>query len=390
MNPSEILEKYVSGKITPEEKFAFKQWLETISDEEYHQLLLMHEEVMIGSEVTRPYRPAMMEAIQQRIAEAETGSPAIQMVDRRTRYTIGYWVAAAAMVVLIAGWGVYYYAFNKIIEKPIIASMPNKGDVQPGHDGAVLHLSNGSTVVLDSAQNGTVATQGAIRVVKLNGGVKYEGRADKVDGVVYNDITTDRGRQWQLTLPDGTKVWLNAASSIHYPLTFTGHERVVEITGEAYFEVAHNPQQPFRVKAGNQVIEDVGTAFNVNAYEDEPSTETTLLEGSIKVKGLSLKPGQQVSTNRQGEVSLVKNVNIDQVVAWKNGAFSFTEADLYTVLRQLARWYNVEVIYRGPVTTRRFSGEIGRSLSLSQVLRILTRTHIHYQINDGTKLIILP
>ncbi len=293
------------------------------------------------------------------------------------------WVAAAAVLLLI-GSGTYFI-ISRTNEKSTIASVHYKGDVQPGHNGAILHLSNGNTVVLDSAQDGTVATQGSMQAVKVNGALKYIGKTAEL---IYNTVSTDRGRQWQLTLPDGTKVWLNAASSIHYPLSFTGNEREVEITGEAYFEVVHNSKQPFKVKVAGQVIEDIGTAFNVNSYSDEPTRKTTLIEGAVSVNGTELKPGQQASLiNNQIRVSAA---NVEQALAWKNGAFSFDNADIYTVMRQLSRWYNVEVVYEGEPDTTPFKGEIGRSLTLAQVLKVLESLHVHFRIEEDKRIVILP
>ncbi len=293
------------------------------------------------------------------------------------------WVAAAAVLLLI-GSGTYFI-ISRTNEKPSVAAVHYKGDVQPGHTGAILHLSNGNTIVLDSAKDGTVATQGSMQAVKVNGELKYLGKTTEV---IYNTVSTDRGRQWQLTLPDGTKVWLNAASSIHYPLSFTGNEREVEITGEAYFEVVHNSKQPFKVKVAGQVINDIGTSFNVNAYPDEPSLQTTLVDGVINVNGTTLKPGQQASlVNNQIRVSAA---NVEQALAWKNGAFSFDNADIYTVMRQLSRWYNVEVVYEGEPDTTPFKGEMGRSLTLAQVLKVLESLHVHFRIEEDKRIVILP
>ena len=202
------------------------------------------------------------------------------------------------MFLLVSAGAVYFITHRKQApEKLEIVTIPLKRDIQPGHNGAVLHLSNGQTIILDSAQDGTLARQGTIKVVKENGALKYVGKADEL---IYNEITTAVGRQWQLTLSDNTKVYLNSTSSIRYPLQFTGPVREVEITGEVYFEVAHNPRQPFRVKVGNQLIEDLGTAFNVNAYQEEPVTKTTLFQGLIRVtnggSSLMVLPGQEVQS----------------------------------------------------------------------------------------------
>jgi transmembrane sensor len=291
--------------------------------------------------------------------------------------------AAAILILLAAGSAVFLLTRPK--QSPVISATQYKNDVAPGHSGAILHLSNGSTIILDSALNGTIARQGGVEAIKSNGALKYTGKTTKL---VYNTISTDRGRQWQLTLSDGTKVWLNAASSIRYPLTFTGNEREVEITGEAYFEVAHIPTQSFKVQAGNQTIRDIGTTFNINAYPDEPVTKTTLVEGAASVNGVLLRPGQQAAlVNNRVELS---TANIPQTLAWKNGFFGFDHADIHTVMRQLSRWYDVDVKFEGAPDNTPFQGKIGRDLSLAQVLKILEQVHVHFRIEEDKRIIILP
>ena len=298
------------------------------------------------------------------------------------------WVAAAVLALMLAGGSYLIRSGKSENTTHLIAMAPSikyKEDVQPGHSGAVLHLSNNKTVILDSAQDGTVAVQGGLQVVKINGELKYVG---ETKDTLFNTVTTDRGRQWQLLLPDGTKVWLNAASSIRYPLAFSGSERVVEITGEAYFEVVHNSRQPFKVKTGSQIIEDVGTSFNVNAYDDEPGMKTTLVEGIVKIGGITLHAGQQAVLKNQS--MKVKIANVEQAIAWKNGVFSFDSADISTVMRQLARWYNVEVKFEGKPDSMPYQGEIGRSLTLAQVLKVLEQVHLHFRIEQDKRIVILP
>jgi hypothetical protein len=289
----------------------------------------------------------------------------------------------------MAGGTVYFLA-HRTTDKITIATDPYKEDVLPGHNGAVLHLSNGQTIMLDSAQDGTVARQGTISVIKENGELKYVGKADEE---IYNDITTARGRQWQLTLPDGTKVRLNAASSIHYPLAFTGPAREVTITGEVYFEVAHNSRQPFRVKVGDQVIEDMGTTFNVNAYADEPATKTTLVQGLVRVTrgsaSLMILPGQEVRAGETSGLVLEKHANVEQALAWKNGNFNFDGLDTRAIMRQIARWYGIEVRYDGQPSSALFEGKMQRNLRLSQVLKGLDKCGVHGRL-EGNTLIVLP
>jgi ferric-dicitrate binding protein FerR (iron transport regulator) len=371
-----LVDKWFSRSLSPAEEEEFLAWISRSSSSgELRVALQVAWEKYEPDEALKEQADPALERILGKLREKTR--PEVK------RIPIWRYGAAVAALLLLIGGGVYLLN-NQYKEKPAIA-LHYKGDVQPGHNGAVLHLSNGSKVVLDSARNGTVATQGTIQAVKVNGELKYVGTASEV---VYNTITTDRGRQWQLTLSDGTKVWLNAASSIHYPLVFTGSERVVEITGEAYLEVAHNPQKPFRVKVGDQVIEDVGTAFNVNAYGDEPVITTTLVEGAVRFGGVKLKPGQQAAI--ANDRIKVAEANIDQVLAWKNGLFSFEKADIYTVMRQLSRWYDVEVKFEGVPDNTPFQGEIGRSLTLAQVLKGLEQIHVHFRIEEDKRIVILP
>jgi len=369
-----VLQNYAAA--TPEEKQAFRAWLAGLSEEEYHQLLAEYGEFTAQQAHTAPFNAELLELLNQRIDELEE-APVTPMRRRWPRIAV-----AAAVLFLLAG-GAYWFLRPA---KEIPMAVQYKGDVAPGHDGAVLHLSDGRTIVLDSAHNGTLATEGKVQAVKEGNSVKYFGTDA---AVVYNTITTDKGRQWQLTLPDGTKVWLNAASSIRYPLTFTGQERKVEVTGEAYFEVVHNALQPFRVQAGDETIEDIGTAFNINAYTDEAGTKTTLVEGSVKVsKGaanVTLQPGEQAQAMQKSEG------NIELATAWRKGLFGFEHTDLQTVMRQVSRWYNVDVHYEGAVPAgKTFTGEMGRDLTLAQVLKGLQALHVHFKIEEDKRILIMP
>ena len=297
---------------------------------------------------------------------------------------------AVAAVFLLAITGVWLL-MRRSSAPP--ASIVRK-DVGPGGNKATLTLANGTTILLDTAQRGAITSQGNSRVLKMDDGrLAYEPVTKKKESPVYNTLSTPRGGQYQLTLPDGSRVWLNAASSITYPTAFTGDERTVKISGEAYIEVVHSKDQPFRVQAGDQLLEDIGTAFNINAYSDEPVVSTTLVEGKIKVSrgkvSRVLSPGQQVQ-GKGSTLEIVAGVDVDQVLAWKNGAFSFRNADLPTVMRQLARWYDIEVEYTGAVPAGTFDGEIGRGLTLNQVLQGLAQARINYTIVNSHKIVIRP
>jgi len=308
---------------------------------------------------------------------------------------IGRWVGAAAAVLVLAIAGAYLFRAR---HQTVIAKTNKvyKNDVAPGKDGAVLRLADGSQIVLDSAGDGEISQQGGTRVIKKgNGQLVYEA-AGKDQAVLYNTLTTARGKQFRMTLPDGTMVWLNSFSSLHYPAQFAGRTRSVEVTGEAYFEVAADAARPFVVKTGRQEITVLGTHFNINAYEDEPAVRTTLLEGAVRVSNVagqvSLHPGQQGSVGEHDMHISVAEVNTEDAVAWKNGYFHFDNADIQTVMRQLARWYDVEVKYDGvaPTAGGDFKGEIGRGLTLAQVLKVLEQTRVHFRIEEDRRIVIYP
>jgi len=302
-------------------------------------------------------------------------------------------VGAAAAVVLLVLAGVYLLRPR---QQPTIAQINKvyKNDVAPGKDGAVLRLADGSQIVLDSAGNGEISRQGGTKVIKEgNGQLVYEAASGGQE-VLYNTLTTAKGKQFRMTLPDGTLVWLNSFSSLHYPTRFTGATRPVEVTGEAYFEVAADAARPFIVQTGRQEITVLGTHFNVNSYEDEPATRTTLLEGAVRVGNaagqVSLRPGQQASVGQHDKKISVAEVNAEEAVAWKNGYFHFDNADIQTVMRQLARWYDVEVKYDGvtPTAGGDFKGDIGRELTLAQVLKVLEQTRVHFRIEEDRRIVI--
>lgn len=262
----------------------------------------------------------------------------------------------------------------------------------PGGNKAILILSDGSSIALNDAKKGQLANDKGVQInKKANGQITYtrNGTSAEQQASAFNTVITPRGGQYQLVLSDGTKVWLNSASSLKYPVTFTGNSREIELSGEAYFEVAHNQHKPFRVISNGQVVEVLGTHFNVNAYADEPAAKTTLLEGSVKVQsnGISktIKPNEQVML-KDGAMSIAK-VDVNEAVAWKNGFFYFKDDDIKSVMRQLARWYNVDIKYEGEIPQREFSGEISKNIDASKLLAILSFEKITYHIENKTIII---
>jgi ferric-dicitrate binding protein FerR (iron transport regulator) len=305
-------------------------------------------------------------------------------------------IAAAAAILLFAVAGAYLWLNPRQSQQQIAQSKAIFPDtvkaITPGGNRAVLTLSDGSGIVLDSIHQGTLATQGSAQIMKLNTAtLAYNVGNVSNQEVVYNTLSTPRGGQYQLILPDGTRVWLNASSSIYFPTQFRGKERKVTVTGEAYFEVAKNVNMPFKVTVNDAVVEVLGTHFNIMAYNDEGSMNTTLLEGSVKIsKGTLhriLVPGQQSRINKVGGIKVVE-ADIDQVMAWKNGWFQFNEDNIENVMRQISRWYDVEVVYEGKIPTGHFSGMVSMKNDISQVLTIMQAGGVQFKI-EGRKLTVL-
>jgi len=324
------------------------------------------------------------------------------------------WIAAASVTALIA-LGILFTMdrSNKKNEDIGLAQTSAPTDVQPGKQGAILTLADGTQLVLDSMNNGFINAGHEAKPELNNGLLAYH--AEQVPdntALTYHTLTTPKGRQFALQLPDGTKVWLNAASSIRFPVSFSNKERKVEITGEAYFEVTPRPvvhnqpasqKIPFIVTTKRQQIEVLGTHFNVNAYDDEKEERTTLIEGKVRVHatapgssqppgatipGVVLAPGQQAVTDAHANLKTEKNVDVEKVMAWKNGYFNFADAKLEEAMRQLARWYNIEIVYEGAIPDIEFWGKMGRDLSLNDVLRFLNKSGVHFEIENGKKLIV--
>ncbi|MGO4290161.1 FecR family protein [Chitinophaga sp. RAB17] len=305
-------------------------------------------------------------------------------------------IAVAACIAALIAIGGYFFSFKKTTAPPSITSTTKRKDIAPGTTGGILVLANGQQIALDSAGNGLLALQGSTKVTNRQGKIVYNASGGNSEQL-FNTVVTPRSKQYQLVLADGSSVWLNAASSVRFPAAFSGNVRKVEITGEAYFEVApllrNGKKVPFIVSTRGMEVQVLGTHFNVNAYPDEHTIKTTLLEGSVIVtKGNAkqlLKPGEQAQLNPGNNIVLYKDVDTDGEVAWKNGYFSFDQADLSSVMRQIARWYDVEIVYGGKVPNRRFGGEISRSSNVSQVLKILEESKVHFRIEEK-RIIVLP
>lgn len=288
------------------------------------------------------------------------------------------WGWAAASILIILAAGVYFWPTS---QKPAAVA-----DIAPGTNKAILTLADGSAIPLDSA--GSLVIQQGVTTVQQHGGqLQYDVQGSS-SAIGFNKLSTPHGGQFQLTLPDGSKVWLNAASSLRYPTVFPGHERIVEVSGEAYFEVVNDASKPFRVKVnGMQEVEVLGTSFNVNAYTDEKAMYTTLLEGRVRVAGVTLLPGQQAQVTATGTKVVV--ADMAKAMAWKNGFFNFEDQRLEEVMRQLIRWYDIEVVYPHGVPDVQFFGRMSRGQSLANVLRLLEVSDIRFRLEEGRRLIVL-
>lgn len=381
---------------TDEDRQWLLDYLRASDTDDLKTLLLqkLRESENVAEKIDPDLSKKMLEAI-----HVEIGQPYIRPATRAVRI-YARWVAAAAIIGLILS--ITYLVRHKSGQKELAAAPPNPSsrhpvhnDALPGKDKAILTLADGTTVSLDDAQNGTLAQQGNTKVYKLNGKLSYNTTKNSTPNTIsYNTIATPRGGQYQVVLPDGSQVWLNAASSLRFPTTFTGRERRVEVRGEAYFEIAKDPSMPFTVAisptpghpAGSEV-KVLGTHFNITAYEDETLLKTTLLEGSVQfVQGsrtTTLTPGQQSQLTKDGDLLVSDHVDLSAVMAWKNGLFHFEGADINMVMKQLSRWYDVDIVYGNKKVTDLFYAEIPRNTLLSDALKALSLTgKVDFRIDD--------
>ncbi len=317
-----------------------------------------------------------------------------------------YSLAAASIVLMFMVSGLYFYLKKDQIETtPLAVKVAIKQkveDIQPGGSKAILTLSDGKKIVLDDSQNEVVINQGGIKIHKNSKGIivyslsnlSNEQSSTKGSEIqtVYNTIQTPVGGKFQLNLADGSKVWLNSASSLRFPVFFSGDTREVELKGEAYFEVSKNADKKFSVRSGNQTVEVLGTHFNINAYSDEPAITTTLIEGAVRVielntkKSQILKPGEQSKVDRDIRIQ-IKDTQAE--VAWKDGYFYFENASIETVMRQLGRWYGITARYEAVLPENHFEGAIATNLTLLEVLEILQKSNIHFRL-EGKEVVVMP
>ncbi|PTT01430.1 anti-sigma factor [Pedobacter sp. HMWF019] len=380
-----LLNKYLKGEASVEEKALVETWF-------------LEETQEKATEFTGPDYERVKNKLWENIQQQNTRPKPIKPLWPR--------IAAVAVILLVTGIGIYMMS-NRSSHKTPSSTFYAKNDISPGSNKAILTLSDGSKISLTDAENGKVADQAGISITKIDGRLVYElkdpvMKSGSGQTKILNSISTPKGGQYQINLPDGTKVWLNSASSLKFPATFKGfRERKVELEGEAYFEVFKDKKNPFKVLSKHQVVTVFGTHFNINSYADEQSTKTTLLEGSVCVSSAMmrnvkierqsqhfLKPGQQSTLNNTSPEKIdITAPSLDHVMAWKNGYFHFDNDNLYTVMRQLSRWYDVDVVYQIKSSDDEFIGDIPRSVNLSEVLKILEDDGVHFRI-EGKKIIV--
>ena len=378
---------YVHNNYTEQEQEELMALIAQPENEAAVQTLIEQVIENTGAEMQMPDQVAA--SILQNILQKEKGL-VVPLKSKKVHFRMWMRVAAAVVFFAIAS---YWFIDKKDNEKAkVIALAEKQSPILPGGNHAVLTMSDGSTILLDSMQNGTLQ-QGNAKVNKQGSLLIYDTHASSIANapVVYNTLSTPRGGQYQVVLPDGSKVWLNAASSLLFPTAFTGSQRKVELTGEAYFEVAKNKDKPFLVKVGDMQVKVLGTHFNINAYSDENTIRTSLLEGSVKIikdnKSKLLKPGNQAVLNKKQNEIDITDIDMNGVMAWKNGLFQFEGDNITTIMREIGRWYNVEIVYSGKVPARTFEGKISRNAELSEVLRILELSKVKFSV-VGRKIIL--
>ena len=386
MNYLDLLPKFAAGNASASERAAFNEWLKGLSPEAFREVLAQYEALLATQQQNGPHNEILLQGILAKLKD-ETQTATLRTLNVRR------WIPYAAAITVMLGIGTWWMLNRQPsavtpATEITTAAVP---DLPPGKEGALLTLADGRTIVLDSLAPGAISADSNNRIMLRQGSLDYAHwqQANGNASTQYNTMQTPRGRQFQLTLPDGTRVWLNAMSSIRFPVTFPGNSREVTITGEAYLEVEKDAARPFIVHSNGITTEVLGTAFNVNAYGDEDATRITLINGKVLVRDedqrTTLKPGTQATYNNRN-IRLTE-VDTDQAIAWKNGIFNFHQTSLQSAMRQIARWYDVEIEYGKDVPAITFAGKIQRNLSLKQILKGLEDEQVHFTI-AGKKLIV--
>lgn len=358
---SHLIEQYQNGTATDEELQELDNWYNTLDYGDKGLDDWIRDERGTDSITNR-----MFVSFSKELQQAK--QPRIKVVALRI-------AAVAASILICAG---LFFLFRNANKSHFVAQEKNY-PIKPGTTTAILTLGNGSQLILNAQPNGQISSQNGVLIKKQkNGLLTYIVSPSTVAQIAYNSIETPRGGEYEVVLPDGTKVWLNAASKLTYPTRFNGKERIVKLSGEAYFEVAHNPQKPFHVLFSGQDVKVLGTHFNINAYPDEAESKTTLLQGSITLTNIAnhssvlLKPGQQAASAQNSSNITLYPVNLEQVISWKNGYFQFDNMNIAVVMRALSRWYDIDVKYEHADLTETYGGTFSRNSDLKDILKNIT------------------
>lgn len=370
-----LLDRYISGQATAAERTLVESW--------YEQLAARQNYPSVD--------PDPKEAVQDGLKSIITPS-------HRPFYFKPVTIAAAASLIIAGYFGVFKIAKQPV--RPAAAKTVVKKDVQPGGNKAFITLANGKKISLTDAKNGELAAESGLTITKTSDGKLFyrfaRHQTTRPDSSAirpsFNVIETPKGGQYQVSLPDGTRIWLNAASSLRYPTVFNGKQRIVELTGEAYFEVAPNRKMPFIVKTKNQQVEVLGTHFNIKCYPEEHQTITTLAEGAVNValnmqrhkqiSSATLKPGEQSVITAEENGIHIRKADMETTMGWKNGYIIFNAADIQTIMQQVSRWYNIDIRYEGKIPQRTFTGRVSRSSNLSSLLKIMELSNIHFRLEQ--------
>jgi ferric-dicitrate binding protein FerR (iron transport regulator) len=386
-----LLLKHNQGELTEEEQTILDNWKNASAGNKQLFATLTNNDDLQAKLNQLHEIEATKEATKRRVMESLSMGAIVTPIKRATTRSLWKTVAAAVTITAVVGTGAWFLLKKDKPPVAVVQPAENKlADVIPGGYKAQLVLDDGSTIELDSAGTGKLAQQGNMQVMNRNGQLSYKPDATSEKRSLYNTLKTGRGQMYPVKLSDGSAVWLNSSSSIRFPVAFNEQERRVEITGEAYFEVAHNDRKPFRVSVNGMEVQVVGTVFNINSYNDESAMKTTLLTGFVKVtKGdqqVMIKPGEQAEVADK-TIKVNTGVNVNKEVAWKNGLFYFKNENLKAIMRQISRWYDIDVVYEGKISNDEISGKIYRNANLSEVLKLLNVLDVNYKI-EGKKLII--
>ena len=403
----QLLTLFAKGEISKE---AYDQLFQCIREDAHQERVANAMDHVFGTvttsdklseqEIEALYQKVLIDAVQKSAEKRETAKDTILGTAYNNKSTLWYKLGIAASILLLISTGLYFYRSTQPLEG-VAVGVPTgkKATITPGGNKAILTLSDGSRIILENAKNGILANQAGMNIQKTSDGKllysfsnSADFRPEERNLPLYNKIETPTGGKYQIHLPDGSKVWLNSSSSLRYPAIFVGNTREVELTGEAFFDIAKDKSKPFKVITRDQVVEVLGTQFNINSYDDGDDMNTTLIEGSVKIfykdKVVLLSPGQQF---RPAKINTkVIEANTEEVIAWKNGFFLFKDENIQSIMRNLSRWYDVEVAYEGEIPTVGFGGNISRSKDISEVLDVLQLTNaVHFKV-QGRRITVMP